>query len=110
MKTLSLKYLATCQSDYFQGFGGNVLSVYVDDKSRNGEVLKDLHQEINGAEIFLYDTQSYATDANYEELHKSADELFADCDKRKTFSSMAEEGCIAYFGVMVEDAEDAEDE
>jgi hypothetical protein len=108
MKTLSLRYLDTCQPDYFQGFGGNVLTVYIDGKTRSGEVLKGLHDEINGTEVFLYDTQAYATDENYAQLHKSADDLFADTDKRKTFSRMAEEGCIAYFGVMVEDVEEDE--
>lgn len=103
MKTVSLKYLDCCYPDYFQGFGGQTYAVTVESKTRTSEVLKGLHSEIDSMELWI-DGQS-GSEAHYEQLHASAEALFADADKRKTFCKGAGDECYAYFGVVVESDE-----
>jgi hypothetical protein len=97
---ISLRYLDTCYPDYFQGFGGEVFAVPVDSKMRNGEVLNALHSEIRAWSGYMNGEQS--TEEDYEALHKSADELFEDSDKRKNFCSSAGDETYAYFGVLID--------
>jgi hypothetical protein len=98
---MHLKYLDTCYPDYFQGFGGEVLAVPINGKMRNGEVLEALQDEINAWSGYLPDGQ--ATEQDFEDLHNSANELFEDCDKRKTFCRNAGEDTYAYFGIVTEE-------
>jgi hypothetical protein len=97
---LSLRYLDTCYPDCFQGFGGETFAVSVDSKTRTAEVLECLHSEINAWSGYMPDAQ--ADEIHYEQLHASADELFSDADKRKTWSKHAGDETYAYFGVIVE--------
>lgn len=100
---VSIKYLDCCYPDYFQGFGGQTYAVPVDGKTRTGEVLKQLHSEIDAMEIWVNDES--ASDEHYAQAHASADEIFADADKRKTFSKHAGDECYAYFGIVLESDE-----
>jgi hypothetical protein len=103
-KTLSLRYLDTCTSDYFQGFAGNTYAVSINGKMRNAEVLQALHMEIDGTE--LYFKEFIPSDENYQELHFSANDIFSTADGRKTFSQYAGDETYAYFGVIITESED----
>jgi hypothetical protein len=101
---LTLKYLDTCLPDYFNGFGGEVFAVPVDGDATYQDVLDGLHSEINSWSGYMDSEQ--AKDTAWDELHASADEMFkvnAPVHLDKTWSRFAEDGCYAYFGVMVEE-------
>lgn len=97
---MNIKYLDTCLPDYFQGFGGETFAVPLHENIRSGQVLKGLHDEINGWSGYFDGNQ--ATEADYQALHASADELFACIDKRKHWMSHGGDNCYAYFGILVE--------
>lgn len=96
----SLRYLDTCYPDYFQGFGGEVLAVYVSNKDRNADVLKALQSEISAWSGYADGEQ--AEDFAWDQLHHSAKLLFKDVDLRRTYDGSVGEEVYSYFGIVIQ--------
>lgn len=101
-----IRYLDTCLSDYFQGFGGHVYNVSPYGTCR--EVKDALLAAVHGEEIF-HDGES-VDEAVYTQLEASVDDVFAHVrDMDVVFDSLLEapdedsETPWAYFGVCFVD-------
>lgn len=103
MKRYSLIYLETCLPDYFQGFGGTVIAASLPPRPRAGEVLQAVHADIRAIDLGE-DVPDYA----WQQLHDSADQLFAERDLRTSWCPSADDlsESYAYFGVQVEEEEE----
>ncbi|MFK4131927.1 hypothetical protein ACI2KR_06485 [Pseudomonas luteola] len=126
MISLSIQYLGTCNSQYFQGFAGEVFAINCGPRPRKSEIKQALLGQISSSDLFCVgtslDTEQRAlvesfvgqsqdidpTDSTdvrpcaYTQLKESVLDLFQGEDLRTRFSDfeMGDES-YAYFGVKV---------
>ena len=100
----SVIYLDTCLPDYFNGYSGVVLSVPLSAKPRNGQVKRELVNELH-AGILVDGTGKALPSEAYRDMAESIEEMFADVDLRKSWSTMSDDlsESYAYFGIKEEE-------
>ena len=100
----SVIYLDTCLPDYFNGYSGDVISVPLSARPRNGQVKRELLSELNA--VILMDGAGNALPSEaYREVEESIEEMFAGTDLRKRWSTMCDDlsESYAYFGIKEEE-------
>lgn len=105
MKTkYSVIYLDTCLPDYFNGYSGVVLSVPLPSRPRYGQVKRELVSELYSG-ILMDDAGNALPSEAYREMAQSIEEMFADTDLRKSWSTMCDDlsESYAYFGIKEEE-------
>jgi len=105
--TYKIIYLDTCYPDYFAGFGGETLAVAVDSESTMESVKADLLREISGAELWDSESRSPMPGSAYDELEKSAADLFSAENPAALWDKGLGDGdgagfIYAYFGIKKE--------
>lgn len=97
-----LRYLDTCASDYFQGYGGHVYAVPV----AHGDTYRDILDGLMGA---VRDEEIYGFEDNYAKIENDVRAFKQHARETGKLDSVwidieeCVEDCFAYFAVVMED-------
>lgn len=100
--SVELVYLETCNSDYFQGFGGHVYAIPAEGKPRVKDIRWGLVRAIFDEELWI--NGASAPEEDYESLQEQVLQMFKAAHPLRSWAPSRQaygEDCYAYFGVKV---------